>query len=497
MNKLACIYFEGNDTKIALFQKEQDKISLLKADSIDTSLAFSEEQKLMEKSNGSNLNKEIMNFVTEENSAFGRTFLQKMNEFFLGEDITKCRFIPILAEPALYFQKINDEKELAHLTVNKKGKIETAVGYTQMYDNTRLAVYASGKSNYLQALDSLAKMNNRRFLKIPAVKSAEISLLNYLQRKKKFDEDDFTLLLYVGKEYSKLIFLKGNTLFHIGSTHAVGKNSFNAHSVLVSKILLEMENSHITRVDNIVVCGEDTSNELLSYLSEAYESADVQFQGIDDMEVAELDQFNKPSSFIVNAAVAEEYFSELEKKAAGINLLPKYIKEEQKLISIQLPGYILLAMILLSAVFFIYKISQNRSNIIRNDADIRKFELLEIQNKEAVEKIKSYENKLKNVNNTKSVLNQLSSGTGILSSELKRIAFFVNMRKNFWLSEFTMSEAKMLRLAGYTVSRTPVKELADTYNGAILESVMYDPLKETRMFKFKIDAGSLNQGVKK
>jgi hypothetical protein len=55
----------------------------------------------------------------------------------------------------------------------------------QLHDNTKLAVYPSGKSIYLQVIDSLARMNNRRFFKIPAVKSAEISLANYIAAKKK------------------------------------------------------------------------------------------------------------------------------------------------------------------------------------------------------------------------------------------------------------------------------------------------------------------------
>lgn len=494
MNKIACIYFEGNDTKVALFQKEKGKkIVLLKADSIDTSLAFSEEQKAAEKSNGSKT-KEVINFVSEEQSAFSRNFLQKMNEFFFGEDVSKCRFIPILAEPALYFQKINDEKDLAHLNVNKKGKIETTIGYVKMFDDSRLAVYPSGKSNYLQALDALARINNRRFLRIPSVKSAEISLLNYVQRKKSYDLNEITLVLYVGKEYSKLIFLKGNKLYHVGSTLAVGKNSFNSHSVIVSKILLEMENSHITRMDNILVCGEDNSDDLITFLSEAYAGSKVSVLDIEEMEIGEIDSFYKSSAFVINAAVAEEYFQELEKKTSGINLLPEYVKEEQKMFSLHLPGYIMLFLILVSAAFFIYKINANREKILINDAEIRRFELLEVQNKEAVEKIKRYENKITNVDNTRAVLNQLSAGTGILSDELKRIAEFVNARRNFWISEFSMNEQKMVKIAGFTFSRVPVKQLADTYKNSILENIVYDPLRETRTFKFKIDAGTLSLG---
>ena len=236
MSKIACIYFEGNDSKVALFEQQNGQLTLMKAESIDTSLAFSEQK--ADKSNGANKtnDKYQYNFVLEESSAFNRTFLTKLNEFFLGEDLTKCKFIPILSEPAIYFQKVNDEKDLASLNISPKGKIETTIDFVQLYDDSKLAVYPSGQSSYLQAIDSLARMNNRKFFKIPTVKSAEISLAWYIARKKKLEDKETTLVLYVGKEYSKLIFLKGAKLLHIGSTLSVGKNSFNAHNVIVSKI---------------------------------------------------------------------------------------------------------------------------------------------------------------------------------------------------------------------------------------------------------------------
>ncbi len=168
-------------------------------------------------------------------------FIQKLNNFFLGEDLTKCKFIPILSEPAIYFQKVNDEKDLASLNINPKGKIETTIDFVQLYDDTRLAVYPSGKSNYLQAIDSLARINNRRFFKIPSVKSAEISLASYIARKKKFaDKETYFNPIFRQRIFEINIF-QGDKFLQIGSTLSVGKNSFNAHNVIVTKILLEME----------------------------------------------------------------------------------------------------------------------------------------------------------------------------------------------------------------------------------------------------------------
>lgn len=496
MNKIACLYFEGNDSKVALFQQENNRLTMLKAESIDTSLAFSE-QKAGVKSNGSGAPKDKYqyNFILEESTAFNRTFLQKLNNFFLGEDLTKCKFIPILSEPAVYFQKVNDEKELASLNISPKGKIETTIDFVQLYDNTKLAVYPSGQSSYLQAIDSLARMNNKKFFKIPTVKSAEISLASYIARKKKLAEKETTLILYIGKEYSKLIFLRGNKLFHIGSTLSVGKNSFNAHNVIVSKILLEMEHGAISNIENIIICGEDDTEDLLLVVSEAYPKAKVTFQQIESLDIQGVDSFSTESSFIIPAAVAEEYFAELDKKLEGINLLPNYIKEEQKIMLLGWQGYLMLALIILSAAFFINKTFSNIVSSKEKDTEINKLLVTQAQNKATVEKIKSYENKVQNVDQTKAVLNQLSSGTGILSVQMKKLSNFANQKRNMWMNGLSIDKQKNVKLGGFTFSRIIVKDLSDSYNGAVLQNILYEPLRDTRVFKFSIDAGNIMGGM--
>ena len=499
MNTVACIYFEGNDSKVALFQKEKDKLVLLKAESIDTSLAFSEQKAVTAKqSNGGNKQKDSYqyNFVSDETTAFNRTFLQKLNEFFIGIDLTKCKFVPILSEPAIYFQKINDEKELASLNINPNGKIGTTIDFVKLYDFTKLAVYPSGQSNYLQAIDSLARMNNKRFFKIPTVKSAEISLASYIARKVDFIADDTSLVLYIGKEYSKLIFLRGNKLLHIGSTLSIGKNSFNAHSTIVSKILLEMEHGSISSIDNIVICGEDDSDELKYTVNEAYPSTKVIFQNIVDVEIEGVDSFSSEASFIVPVAVAEEYFAELNKEFTGINLLPSYIKEEQKLINIGWRGYAVVLMIFLSAGFFLMKVKANIDELSAKNEEIKKIQLIQAQNRETVAKIQSFENKIKNFDRTKAILDQLSSGTEILSTQMRKLSDYTNQKRNLWISQINLDANKNMKINGYTMSRPVVKELSDSYNGSILQNILYDPLRDFRTFKFSINAGNLLGVVK-
>ena len=497
MSKIACIYFEGNDCKVALFERGTSKIKMLKAQSIDSSMAFSE-QKSTAESKASKKQKESYqyNFVSEESAAFNRNFLQKLNEFFIGEDLTKIKFVPILCEPAVYFQKVNDEKDLASLNINPSGKIETTIDFVKLYDNSKLAVYPSGQSNYLQAIDSLARMNNRKFFKIPAVKSAEISLASYISRKRKFNNNDTTLILYVGKEYSKFIFLQGRKLLHVGSTLSVGKNSFDAHNVIVGKILLEMEHGAINNFDNIVICGEDDSEDLQQVIVEAYPKSKVSLQKLESIAILDPAALSDESAFIVPVSVAEEYYAEIDNQLEGINLLPNYIKEEQKFFQLEWKGLLFILLIIASGTFFLNKITANMQESKQKDNEIQQLLIIQEQNKEAAQKLKSYDSKIKNVDRTKAILNQISVGREILSYQLKKLSDFTNQNRNIWINKLTMDKNRNLKLGGYTLSRKVVKNLSDSYNGSILQNIVYDPLRETRIFKFSIDAGNITGGIK-
>ena len=495
MSSIACIYFEGNDSKIALFSKENGILKLVKGDSLDTSLAFADAKSNI-KNEVTTTKSEIfgLDIISEEMSSFNRSYLQKLNEFFAGEDITKCKFIPILTEPAIYYQKIRDSKDLANLNITPNGKIDTTIDFVDLADGNKLAVYPSGQSNYLLAIDSLARMNNKKFLKIESVKCAEISLASCIAKRIQAKSDEISLVVYVGKEYSKIIFLKGNRLHHIGSTLPVGKNSFNAHRVLVSKILLEMEHASVNSVKRFIVTGEDESEDFKLKIKETFSDSVVSFFKIKEIEVGSLDSFSPIANFIVPIAVAEEYFDQIENNTKGINLLPSYIKDQQKPFHLAWHGYMLAVLSVLSFAFFAYTIF---SNAILSDVMQKKIEELLIvqqQNKVLVEQIKSYENKIQNADRTRIVLDQLSSGTGILSEQMMKVSLFTLNKSNIWINHLSYKNQNDLKVEGFTVNRAEARKLSDSYKAATLNSVVFEPIREMRSYKFSIAAGQLIEG---
>jgi hypothetical protein len=312
LRPLVCIYCEGNDTKIAVVVKEKEKIKVLKTTSFDII------QPSLDLEDGlSNLNIDGEDLELDKINKEETTNTQASQSVILsslkGVNLNNCLFLPALTEPAIYYHIFEGSKEekgskltkeiILDIQETKNVKINKEnLGYIELADKSILCAFLSGEVQCIKMVNSLARFNGKRYYKIPAVKSAEISLAYYIAKKKKFFPDDNSLIVYIGKEYSKLIFLQGRKLKHIGSTLDIGTLNLHTYDVYFSKILLEMENGGISSLDNIIVCGEDDSENLILSFYGTFPEANVSRLEFDDVDLSDLDDKTKEifSSYPMN-----------------------------------------------------------------------------------------------------------------------------------------------------------------------------------------------------
>jgi len=247
-------YCEGNDTKIIVVSKDKNHIKVLTADTFDvvqSALA------LEDSITGLNIEGDELSFEgtsgakTSSERSIALSSISLINETLKEYNLKKCLFIAAVTEPSIYYHlfegsKISKSSKISqdilddilaskNITINKED-----LGYIELADKSLLAVFLSGEVNGIKLISSLAHYNGRRYYRIAAVKSAEISLAYFVAKKKKFFPDDQSLIVYIGKETSKLIFLLGRKLKHIGSTLDIGTLNLHTYDVYFSKILLEM-----------------------------------------------------------------------------------------------------------------------------------------------------------------------------------------------------------------------------------------------------------------
>lgn len=503
MKTIACIYCEGNDTKLAVVAKEKsgNRLKVLSTASVDVVAPSTGAESM----GGFSLETEGLQLegvdtkATELVAESDSPSIVSLAQAFNNVSPNKVEFIPALTEPAIYYHPYEGRKDL------KQGKLldtiindvrdsksinvsKGSIDYVELSDGSLMSAFVDGPINCVSLINSIASHFGKKFFKIPSIKSSDIALAYYVAKRKKFFPDDQSLVVYIGKEYSKLIFLQGRKLKHIGSTLDIGTLNLHTYDVYFSKILLEMENGGISSLDNIIVCGEDDSENLILSFYGTFPEANVSRLEFDDVDVSSLNDETKSkiSSYSVPLAIATEYFDELAKEHKGINLLPKYILEEQRFFQFSWHSFAVLPLLFLAAFLITLKVLQNNRESSALEQEIKEKTIIMRQNQETLSRIAELEGRINSFDQTQAILDSATAGTGVWQEVLRDISTFSARKQNFWLSRLAREEGNTVILEGYGLSRYSLSDFAYSLESATLKSVLYEALREQNAYKFNI-----------
>ena len=502
MKQIIFTYCEGNDTKIAVIQKDKGKMKVLRAASFDVVAPAYNLEEGMEglKLESDDLHIDGMkgSLAVDKDAAISNVSL--INSSLKGLNLSKSLFIPVLTDPSIHYhffegtkktktgnftqEIVDDIQQSKNVTIDQEN-----LEYVELADKAWMAVFLSGEITCIRLINSLAQYNGKRNYKIQSVKSAEISLAYYIAKTKKFFPDDFSLIVYIGKEYSKLIFLHGRKLKHIGSTLDIGKVNLHTYDVYFSKILLEMENGGISSLDNIIVCGEDDSENIILSFYGTFPEANVSKMDFSDLDLLDLNSETKEnlSAFSVPIAAAVDFFDEESELHKGINLLPRYVKEDQKFIQFGWHGYAMLPLLFVTTFFLTQTFLKNQREINSINDQLTIQHVLLRQNQDILNKINEIEGRLNNFGATQAILDSVSVGTEVWSNALSKIADFFSNRKNIWLTKMNMGEDGRVNLEGYALSKDVLTEFAYMLKSAELKGIYYETLRDKNSYRFTMN----------
>ena len=194
----------------------------------------------------------------------------------------------------------------------------------------------------------------------------------------------------------------------------------------------------------------------------------------------------KFSSYSVPIAVATEYFDEVAKEHKGINLLPKYISEEQKFFQFSWHSFAVLPFLFIAAFLFTLKVLQNKKELSRLDQEISQKNLIIRQNQETLSKIAEIEGKISSFGQTQAILDSAASGTGVWKNVLKDVAGFCGSKQNIWISNVVRDNSNTIKIEGYSLSKYSPTDMAYSLQNATLNNMMSEALREKNAFKYNL-----------
>lgn len=505
MKPLVSVYCEGTEVKLALLSNEKGSIKILNVLSVSSTEASrtgsslpTEADEFSMEEMGSELSLDEDSSISSSSSSnVDSSDFGTISTLFTDLKLGQTEFLPIVTDPTINYHIYEgslekDKSKQIEAIVNEiresKGTIvqKDHIDCIDFNANSKLAVFIEGNIPCVDMLNSLAEYNGKRYFKIPTIKSAEISLAYYVSKTTKFFPEDYSLIIYTGKEYSKLIFLEGQNIKHIGSTLDIGTKNLQTYDVYFSKILLEMENGGIPRLDNVVLCGEDNSENLILSFYGTFPEANVSELKFDLINQDSLPEDDREiiSSFAIPIAGAIDYWDQQNKIHTGIDILPDYIKENQKFLQFGWHSYAMLPVLFAVTFFFTFQILSNVKEIEELDLEVARLKNLESQNQMIINQMGPLSNKIANFDNTQGILDSAAVGTEIYWQMLEKVSDFIERRRNFWITKMGSTPENTINVTGYSLSRSVLTEFADYNNSSLLRSILYDPLKEQNAFQF-------------
>ncbi|MGK9475380.1 hypothetical protein [Melioribacter sp. OK-6-Me] len=506
MKYLLSVYTESSNAKVALLEKEKESVKVLRVMSLSVSAPgragtgnymLDLETPAADKDLSFD---ELANIADSESEGSDVSDMSQLNSILSGIKLSQVQFMPVVSEPTAnyHFSELpadTNKKKLLQAIIsdieNSKGvKVSPdMLGYTEFDEKTLLSVFLEGEIPAVNLINRLANFNKRRYLKIPAIKPAELSLAYYVAKNGNFFPEDNTLIIYIGRETSKLIFLEGNKLKHIGATLDVGLTNLHTYDVYFSKILLEMENGGITKLDNIILCGEDRSENLILSFYGTFPEANVSEMKFEDIDISELSEEvqKELALYSIPISAAVEYFDELEKKHVGINILPRYIQENQKFLQFGWHSYAVMPLLFAATFFFTFESLSNLQKINEFDLEIARLNQKQMQNQALIEQITPLQNRINNFDATQSILDSATVNAGIWNENLLAISDFMERRRNFWISKFENPNQGDIIIYGFSLSRSVLTEFAQNYPTAVIKNINSETIREKSAFSFIIN----------
>lgn len=366
-----------------------------------------------------------------------------------------------------------------------------AVNHIEFPDGSVLAIVRDSRITLIDLLDSIKKSIGGRIPKISFVESSELSLVNLVKLNYKFPENAITVIIYVGHEFSRLIFMKGNDLYHISPLISEGVDSYNISNTIYSRLILEQDNLGLPFVNNILLAGEAQSAGVKEVLEQMFpEDVHIDYIKFPNLSPDGADPLLIESLPRVAVALGSAWRT-LEignKELYAIDLTPFEIREGQKVFKLGILGWLFLILI----PFLTFQVTTRIAELNRTlkEAQIelqrKKSELAELQTIQ--QQVELARQRLAYYKSTFGVLDSMRVNTDIWSEFLHKIATEAKNVGRIWITDINAGDPKNITIRGYSLYRNRIPRFSNAIGNATLMQVQVQEIRGRTVYQFEIKA---------
>lgn len=405
-----------------------------------------------------------------------------------------------IAEPSLYYHILESDfglkgKKLKTRILEELRSIrafqpaEDAVDAIKTDEGNLLCIVREDGLSLINALEGIKGFIGNRIPMIPAIDSADVALMNMVRLNYDPQPDDVTVIVYVGVEFTRLIFMRGDHFYQFAPIIGEGYDSPNLQNTVYSRLLLEQDNLAIPRISRIILAGQCKRIGFKEFLSQQLPDQEIDYLLAPQLDTSMLSPEDQEmiSEYAIAISCAWKVLDPQNKRMYAVNLLPSEVREGQRVFKLAWHGWLILLLLFGSTLLFTMQIAQKNKEIRELREQLTLKESQRAENLTLSNSIMALEEQLNRFRTSLALYDSLVPGSERWSKVLTQMSHGVEDLNSIWLTDFTGSQEGAVNLNGYAVYRTRIPRLSTLFESALLQEVTVQAIREQTVYKYKID----------
>jgi hypothetical protein len=325
---------------------------------------------------------------------------------------------------------------------------------------------------------------------IKVIESSDTALMSLFRMSGDFGPEEISVLIYVGNEFSRLIFMQGNEFLHFAPIMSEGYNSTNIDDTIYRRLLLEQDSAGVSRIDRIILAGEGRKVNLQQSLVVQFPDLHIDYLRVPDINTSLFGEEGGEivSEYAVPISIALSALRPAFKGSYDINLLPDEIVEAQKAFKLAWHGWLVALLSVGSIVFFITQI-QNQAAEIRSrglelrarENELRDLVNLQVRTVRLNDSIRIYQS-------ATALYDSIAPGSDRWSRVLHYLSNSVEDLNSLWITSIMPDKdnPKILSITGRAIYRSRIPRLVRLFESARLKSVKMSAVRGKVLYDFEI-----------
>ncbi|MHA1748412.1 MAG: hypothetical protein ACTSYF_07180 [Promethearchaeota archaeon] len=486
------VYEDGNEIKFAHLKKVKNSIEIVSVEKIYMRKDDSEETSKHEEEKDYD---EIFGLIeshgeAESEEPADNVFFKTISQYFkknlkIGLNISQedMSFTHITA--ASIGKTKNIKKKIKHeLGKSFKDINNENFCFIPNKEKDYIVFYHNNKLNLMNKVLNI-KSTVKNGIKLSLVDVNELSLINLFSAMIDVD-NKVSIMIYVGNEFSRILFFSGMELINISQPINHGYNSPELLLKLYGKIIFEQDTKGFEEISNIIITGSGDLSNYENFLKEKFPGSKISKLPFENF-FAIRDE-NKKSiidSYAIPISLAWKILEGKERNFIDTDFVPAYVRKKEKTSLISWHGYIFIFLLLLSISFLFKENKETNIELKQLKSDLI---LLDVKINEIKPVAQAADSITKEINWNKTrieLVDSLRSKKMLHSELIRNISKSVANVNSLWINDYSASYENF-SLSGNSLYRSRIHRLARTFKEAKINNVNSRQIMEKNIYTFHI-----------